>query len=191
MGAQGQGRKTLPGQWQWSRSLRISQGAGADGKIWPRAAPLTPQMSGRGPRGGKARRGPGERQRDTDRWWQTQTQRTDKWGMRGRHRDGSVRHREMERGRDEGGYSSQRGGWARTRPGPTGQARCRLHRAQGATVAHPVPGCQSLPSHAHWDPTVPPPSPTCRVGLQGFGDREGGPRWGIGVLSCSPAREGG
>lgn len=42
-----------------------------------------------GPRGDKARRGAGEKQKDTDRWWQTQIQRTDKWGIRDRHRDGS------------------------------------------------------------------------------------------------------
>lgn len=48
MGAQGQGRKTLG---QWSHSLRISQRVGADGKIWARAAPLTPQMSGPRPEG--------------------------------------------------------------------------------------------------------------------------------------------
>lgn len=54
-----------------------------------------------------------------------------------------------------------------------------------------VPGPVLTHAHAHWDPTGPPRSLTCRVGLQGFGDREGGPRWGDAVLGCSPAREGG
>ena len=63
------------------------------------------------------------------------------------------------------------------RPGPRGQPASRL--GVHHTPPHAVPsGANPLPhrTQATW---------TCRVGLQGFGDRERGLRCGDCVLSCS------
>lgn len=88
-----------------------------------------------GPREDKARYVAGERQKDTDRWWQTQIQRTDKWGIRDRHRDGSGERDSTEGPKDghrkrgrrqqqpEETEAGPQGRWARMRPGPKGQAR--------------------------------------------------------------------